>query len=72
MLLRIMPQMGMDYKSSVTELDIDDAGALADIMMLNVETVPTLNIGMATLTGDPILDESILRRFIESNIKPSY
>jgi hypothetical protein len=44
---------------------------LADLMMLNIEYTPTINIGNATITGDEILDEVNLRRFIESNMKTS-
>jgi len=61
--------MGLNYESSVVELDIDNTDVLADLMMLNIEYTPTINIGNATITGDEILDVANLRRFIEFNIK---
>jgi hypothetical protein len=71
LLLKLLPEMGLNYESSVVELDIDNSDVLADIIMLNIEYTPTINIGNATITGDEILDEANLRRFVESNIKTS-
>jgi glutaredoxin len=71
LLLKLLPEMGLNYESSVVELNIDNTDVLADLMMLNIEYTPTINIGNATITGDKILDDANLRRFIESNIKTS-
>ena len=67
--MKLLPEMGLNYESSVVELDIDNTDVLADLMMLNIEYTPTINIGNATITGDEILDVANLRRFIEFNIK---
>lgn len=69
LLMKLLPEMGLNYESSVVELDIDNTDVLADLMMLNIEYTPTINIGNATITGDEILDVANLRRFIEFNIK---
>lgn len=71
LLLKLLPEMGLNYESSVVELDINNTDALADLMMLNIEYIPIIKIGNATITGDEILDETNLRRFVESNIKTS-
>jgi glutaredoxin len=70
-LLKLLPEMGLNYESSVVERDIDNTDVLADLMILDIEYTPTINIGNATITGDEILDEANLRRFVESNIKTS-
>lgn len=68
-LMKLLPEMGLNYESSVVELDIDSTDVLADLILLNIEYTPTINIGKATITGNKILDEANLRRFVESNIK---
>jgi glutaredoxin len=70
-LLKLLPEMGLNYESIVVELDVENTNVLADLMMLNIEYIPTINIGNATITGDEILDEANLRRFVEFNIKTS-
>jgi hypothetical protein len=68
-LLRILPEMGLDYQSAIREQDIDDPNVLADLMMLDTEQVPTLSAGNAVLTGKDILNEARLRSFLREQLK---
>jgi glutaredoxin len=66
MIETILPELGLNYGSAIIELDIDDPDALADLMMLDTEYVPTMNAGDSVLTGKDILNQSLLRGFIEA------
>jgi len=69
LLQSILPELGLQYETAIAELDVDDSNALADLMMLNTEFVPTLNIGDAVLTGEKIVNETVLRGFIKAHMK---
>jgi len=69
LLQNILPELGLKYETAITELDIDDSNALADLMMLNTEFVPTLSIGDVVLTGEEIVNETVLRGFIKAHMK---
>jgi glutaredoxin len=65
----ILPELGMAYETAIDELDIGDPDALADLTMLDTEFVPTINIGDAVLTGEKIMNETVLRNFIKAHMK---
>ena len=68
-LQKILPEMGLQYESTVKELDIDNPDVLADLMMLDTEQVPTISSGSALLTGKALLDEKTLREFISTQLE---
>jgi glutaredoxin len=67
-LQRILPQYGLAYASSVSELDIDDADALAELLMMNTESVPVVVLGGSFLAGASVLDEGRLRSLVAANL----
>lgn len=69
LLQSILPELGLLYETAITELDVEDSNTLADLMMLNVEFIPTINIGDAVLTGERIMNEGVLRDFIRAHMK---
>jgi glutaredoxin len=69
LLQSILPELGLRYETAITELDVENSNTLADLMMLDVEFIPTLNIGDAVLTGERIMNEGVLRDFIRAHMK---
>gem|GEM_PF-886351 len=69
LLQSILPELGLQYKTAIAELDIGNSDVLADLMMLNTECVPTLSIGDGVLTGEQTMDEAVLRDFLKAHIK---
>jgi glutaredoxin len=67
-LQRILPEFGLLYTSSVSELDIDDADVLAELLMINAESVPVVMLGGSTLTGASVLDEGRIRNLVIANL----
>lgn len=68
LLQSILPDFGLRYETAVLELDVEDSNTLADLIMLNAEFIPTINIGNALLTGERILNEGVLRGFLKDHI----
>jgi glutaredoxin len=69
LLQSILPELGLQYETAITELDVEDSDTLADLMMLDTEFIPTINIGDAVLTGEWIMNEGVLRDFIRAHMK---
>jgi len=67
-LQRILPEYGLLYASSISELDIDDAGVLAELLMMGTESVPVVVIGGSFLAGSSVLDEGRLRGLVAANL----
>ncbi len=68
LLQSILPELGLRYETTIMELDVEDPNTLADLMMLDVEFIPTMNIGDAVLTGERIMNEGVLRDFIKAHM----
>lgn len=67
-LQRILPEYGLSYPSAVSELDIDNAAVLTELLMLDTESVPVLVLGDSSLLGASVLDEGRLRSLIAQKL----
>ncbi len=67
-LQRMLPEFGLEYASTVLEIGIDDAGVLAELIMMGAESVPVVVMGSSSLFGPPVLDEVRLRGLITANL----
>jgi glutaredoxin len=67
-LLRALPEFGLEYASSVSEIGIDDSEVLAELIMMGAESVPVVVLGSSSLFGPPVLDEERLRNLIVVNL----
>ncbi len=71
-LKKILPRLLSEHGArieSVVERDVGDAAVLADLMMLNADTIPTLRIGDSIITGEEATDELKLTVFLRKNLK---
>ncbi len=69
MLQRVLPDFGASYETHVLEMDIEDSEALAELLMLNTELVPTITIGGKVLSGEDATDEGKIRAALSSELK---
>lgn len=67
-LQRMLPEFGLEYTSTVSEIGIDDADVLAELIMMGAESVPVVVLGSSSLFGPPVLDEERLRDLIATNL----
>jgi len=71
-LKKLLPQTlaknGVSIKD-VIERDVCDATVLADLLMLGVDTIPTLRIGDSIITGEDAANEAKLNAFLKENLK---
>ncbi len=68
-LQKTLPEYGLAYASSTSELDIDNADVLAELLMMDTESVPVVVIGEKTLSGPSVLDETLLRSLLLQNLE---
>lgn len=68
LLQKLLPDYGLSYSKTVSELDIDDGNILAELLMMNAVSVPVLALGDSSLLGPAILDEGELRRLVTANL----
>ncbi|MGC8936550.1 MAG: glutaredoxin family protein [Candidatus Methanomethylicaceae archaeon] len=69
LLQRLLQEFGSSYENEVLELDIKDPDALAELLMLNTEYVPTVIIGEVILTGKDVTDEGKIRAALTRSLK---
>lgn len=69
LLQKLLQELGASYETEVLELDIKDPDALAELLMLNIEYVPTLVIGEVILTGKDATDEGKIRAALSRSLK---
>jgi glutaredoxin len=67
-LQRILPEYGLTYSSTILELDIDNAETLAELLMMNTESVPVVVVGETPLAGASVLNEGFLRDVLTANL----
>lgn len=51
------------------ELDIEDPDALAELLILNAEHVPTIVVGDVIVTGEDAINEEKLRSILVPKLK---
>lgn len=68
MLKKMLPEFGLEYSSTVSEVDIGSSEVLAELMMMGAESVPVVVVGSESLFGPSVLDEGSLRRIIEASL----
>ncbi len=68
-LQELLPEFGVSYETYVSELDIVDPDALAELLMLNTERVPTITIGDRVLSGNDAIDKEKIRAILSSIMK---
>jgi glutaredoxin len=68
MLGKMLPEFGLEYSSTVSEVDIDGAEVLAELIMMGAESVPVIVVGSESLFGPSAFDEGCLRRIIAANL----
>lgn len=64
----LLPELGLIYEEAVEERDVSKTDVLADLIMLNTEVIPTLNIYNKKLIGELATDEKTLRAFLVTNL----
>ncbi|MCQ5362217.1 MAG: glutaredoxin family protein [Candidatus Methanomethylicia archaeon] len=69
LLQMVLPDFGASYEAHVLEMDIEDPEALAELLMLNTERVPTITIGGKVLSGEDAIDEGKIRAALSSELK---
>jgi glutaredoxin len=67
-LQKMLPEFGLEFSSIVSEIDIDRADVLAELIMMGAESIPVIVIGPNYLFGPPVLDEGRLRSMITANL----
>ena len=61
---KILVEFNLKYEDSVVERDVSATNVLADLIMLDAEQIPTLCINNATLTGEQVTNEVVLKTFL--------
>ncbi|MDI9644851.1 MAG: glutaredoxin family protein [Candidatus Methanomethyliaceae archaeon] len=69
LLQKVLPDFGASYETHVSEMDIEDPDALAELLMMNTQHIPTIVIEDTVLTGKDATDEGKIRAVLSFKLK---
>ena len=63
-LQKTLPEYNLNYSDAVSEIDIGNTEALAELIMMGAQSVPVVAFGSKALLGPPALDQACLRDLV--------
>ncbi|MEJ5292076.1 MAG: thioredoxin family protein [Candidatus Methanosuratincola sp.] len=68
-LKELMAELGEDYGETVVERSIDDSDVMAELLMLNVDSIPVMRIGGKVYEWQSIKDKAGLKKILTEHKK---
>ncbi|MEN3007000.1 MAG: thioredoxin family protein [Candidatus Methanosuratincola petrocarbonis] len=68
-LKELLGELGEDYDKVVSERSIEDSEVMAELLMLNVDSVPVIRIGGELFGWDRIRDKASLKKILTEHKK---
>lgn len=65
MLPDVLSCFGLKYEDVIVERNVEDSDALADLLLLNTEIIPSLHAKGLILNGEATLNPELLKAFIK-------